>query len=258
MSRVLSSRITRIACFSLLVFLAASWPTGGAQASTAAVECDQVPVLSLRLRITDHDEVAEIRIDGQPILRILAPLAGMRPSERGRVILTRLLELGHDEDRILELKPGFDCGYHAVMVGDAVLVTVDAPTAAESRTTPAELAQLWCDRIREALGAVVLRDEAGEAVAMVASWYGAKFAGRPTASGELFDPEGFTAAHRSLPFGTLVKVTYPRTGRTVTVRVNDRGPFTPGRDLDLSRAAAERLGLLPHGVCEVVVSVIED
>lgn len=255
MSRVvLSHRITGAACLSLLVFMAALVPTVGAEAS----DCDQGPVLSLRLRVTDDDEVAEVRIDGQPVIRVHAPLGGMRPSERGRMILTRLRGIGHDEDMILEVEPGMVSGYHTVMAGSTVLVTVDASTADENRTTPAKLAERWCNRIREAFGAPMLRDEAAAAVAMVASWYGEKFEGRPTASGEPFDPDDLTAAHRLLPFGTLVQVTYPRTGRTVTVRVNDRGPFTPGRDLDLSRAAADRLGLLPHGVDEVVVSVIED
>jgi rare lipoprotein A len=86
-----------------------------------------------------------------------------------------------------------------------------------------------------------------------ASWYGDPFHGRPTASGEPFDKNALTAAHRTLPFGTRLRVTYPATGRSVVVRVNDRGPFVPGRDLDLSQAAAERLGLIRAGVARVLV-----
>ena len=76
----------------------------------------------------------------------------------------------------------------------------------------------------------------------LASWYGAGFAGRPTASGERFEPEAMTAAHRTLPFGTrlLVRAT---NGRAVVVRVNDRGPFRSGRIIDLSAGAARLLGL---------------
>ena len=72
----------------------------------------------------------------------------------------------------------------------------------------------------------------------VATWYGQEHAGKRTASGEVFNPNGLTAAHRSLPFGTCLRVSNPKTGRSVSVRVNDRGPFTTGVSLDLSHGAA--------------------
>ena len=81
----------------------------------------------------------------------------------------------------------------------------------------------------------------------VASFYGAKFHGRRTASGERFDMHALTAAHRSLPFGSEVRVTDPRSGRSVTVRINDRGPFSRHRMIDLSRAAAQEIGLVSRG-----------
>jgi rare lipoprotein A len=90
-----------------------------------------------------------------------------------------------------------------------------------------------------------------------ASYYAAKFDGRRTASGERFDNAAMTAAHRSLPFGTLVRVTNPATGKSVVVRINDRGPFTRGRMIDVSRAAAEQLGLIAPGHAMVEVAVIE-
>ncbi len=89
---------------------------------------------------------------------------------------------------------------------------------------------------------------------MVASYYGAAHAGMPTASGEPFDPAGYTAAHKSLPFGTQMQVSYG--GNTATVTVNDRGPFVAGRDLDISQAAAETIGLTGPGVAPVQVSVL--
>lgn len=87
----------------------------------------------------------------------------------------------------------------------------------------------------------------------VASYYAAKFHGRRTASGETFDLNSMTAAHRTLPFGTKVRVINPRTGASVIVRINDRGPFTRGRTIDVSRAAAEQLGLIAagHGTVEL-------
>lgn len=77
----------------------------------------------------------------------------------------------------------------------------------------------------------------------IASWYGPGFAGRRTASGEVFNPHALTAAHRSLPFGTRVQVTSERTGRSVVVRINDRGPFGGGRIIDLSSGSAHALGM---------------
>jgi len=87
----------------------------------------------------------------------------------------------------------------------------------------------------------------------LASWYGHKFHGRRTASGERFDMNAFTAAHPSLPFGTQLTVRNPANGREVAVRVNDRGPHTGSRIIDLSRAAARAIGLLEAGVGTVVL-----
>ncbi|MBO6526008.1 septal ring lytic transglycosylase RlpA family protein [Erythrobacter sp.] len=89
----------------------------------------------------------------------------------------------------------------------------------------------------------------------VASYYGKRFHGRRTANGERFDMHAMTAAHRTLPFGTLVEVTNPGNGKTVTVRINDRGPFAHGRTIDLSRAAASEIGLIRrgHGMVELAV-----
>jgi rare lipoprotein A len=84
-----------------------------------------------------------------------------------------------------------------------------------------------------------------------ASWYGDEWQGRPTASGELFDMHDLTAAHPTLPFGTKLHVTNLRNGRSVTVRVNDRGPAVRGRGIDLSYAAARALGAVHRGVVPV-------
>ncbi len=83
------------------------------------------------------------------------------------------------------------------------------------------------------------------------SWYGPRFQGRLTANGEVFDMNDMTAAHRDMPFGTRLRVTCPANGRSVLVRINDRGPFIPGRDLDLSLAAARRLGIEQQGLAWV-------
>ncbi len=91
----------------------------------------------------------------------------------------------------------------------------------------------------------------------MASYYGDAHAGNRTASGERFDPDGMTAAHRSLPFGTKLRVTDPATGRSVIVRVNDRGPFHKSRILDLSEAAARELGIVRRGRALVEIALAD-
>jgi len=88
----------------------------------------------------------------------------------------------------------------------------------------------------------------------VASWYGPGFAGRRTSSGETYNPEGLTAASTTLPLGSHVRVMNPDTGRSVVVRINDRGPFVRGRSLDLSHGAARQIGLTGKGVGRVQVT----
>lgn len=91
----------------------------------------------------------------------------------------------------------------------------------------------------------------------VASYYGDEFHGRKTANGEIYDRSDFSAAHRSLPFGTFLKVRNPATERSVIVRVNDRGPFKETRVLDVSFAAAQELGLVKTGTAQVEITVME-
>jgi rare lipoprotein A len=81
--------------------------------------------------------------------------------------------------------------------------------------------------------------------------------GSRTASGERFDPRELTAAHRTLPFGTQLRVTSVATGRSVTVRINDRGPFVPGRVIDVSYSAADRLGIVGRGVAKVKIDIVQ-
>ena len=88
------------------------------------------------------------------------------------------------------------------------------------------------------------------------TWYGKRFAGRKTASGERFDPEAMTMAHRTLPFGTRVRVTNLRNGESVILRVNDRMPARPGRIADVSEGAARRLGMIESGVIEARLEVL--
>lgn len=133
---------------------------------------------------------------------------------------------------------------------------------------------IWWSRtgLAAALGAVVfltgclhrharISPPAGAPVAQdglegLASWYGHPYAGRPTASGEIYNMYAMTAAHRTLPFGTMVRVHDLENGKSVDVRINDRGPFIPGRVIDLSYSAAEALGVVGPGSARVRLQIL--
>jgi rare lipoprotein A len=133
---------------------------------------------------------------------------------------------------------------------------VDGPAlpqmaAVETAAIPASSSASLEDEVRSAADQVLQQLTGG-----TASWYGAELAGHRTASGERFDPKDYTAAHRSLPFGSRVRVTFPHTGRSVVVRINDRGPFDRNRVIDVSQAAARDLGLAAAGSGRVELALI--
>lgn len=97
-----------------------------------------------------------------------------------------------------------------------------------------------------------------DAMEGLAAYYSSRLNGRRTASGQAFDQNALTAAHPTLPFGTKVKVTHTKNGRSVVVRINDRGPMQPGRVIDLSRAAASQLSMLRTGLAPVKLEVLAE
>ncbi len=99
--------------------------------------------------------------------------------------------------------------------------------------------------------------EAGWCQAGIGCWYGPGLSGNKTASGERYNAGALTAAHRSLAFNTRVKVTLLKTGKSVVVRINDRGPFVGGRIIDISSAAAEAIGLKPFGISKVTIEAVD-
>jgi len=121
------------------------------------------------------------------------------------------------------------------------------------------LFDLGCSKVRPPESPpppVTTEKQGGIKKTMAASYYGRELAGKKTASGEQFQPNGLTAAHRSLAFGTKLRLTNNENGKTVEVRVNDRGPFVGGRDLDLSRGAATALGMKEDGVTTLSVEIL--
>jgi rare lipoprotein A len=135
----------------------------------------------------------------------------------------------------------------AVAAGGALLGFLRLASVA---TPPAPYAD-WCPALGRAYGPPVYT------MTGLASWYGTRFRGRRTTSGERFDPKAMTAAHHTWRLGTRVRVTCLRTGRSVVVRINDRLGH-PGRVVDLSRAAASELGLLGRGLGRVRLDALEE
>lgn len=108
------------------------------------------------------------------------------------------------------------------------------------------------------VGLIVLYQVAGPYYETgIASWYGPGFDGNYTANGEVYDMYGISAAHKTLPFGTIVRVVEIETGRSIVVRINDRGPFIEGRIIDLSKGAAEKLGIVEKGITKVGLRILQ-
>ena len=139
-----------------------------------------------------------------------------------------------------------------------VAAPTPAPASPEAGGTPTDAAPLSMGSAGDLPRPALLAGEpAREFERGAASWYGPGFHGRLTASGERYDMHAFTAAHRTLPFGTLVRVHSLVNGRDVDLRITDRGPFSRNRIIDVSRAAAAELGMLGLGFKEVVLLVPE-
>jgi rare lipoprotein A len=193
-----------------------------------------------------------------------APSRGLRGLQRRRPVLVSiwllLVACGDSQPAKTPLDPARQpktARAAHVSVGRAqpsALAAID-PTVAHTRerAEPAPATSASSEQLAERYGkSRVLSVQVGSA-----SFYADKFEGRSTASGTPYEPRGFTAAHRSLPFGSVLRVTRKDGGQVVYVRVTDRGPFTRGRILDLSRAAAERLEMLRAGVVPIRVEVLE-
>ncbi|WP_282956254.1 septal ring lytic transglycosylase RlpA family protein [[Limnothrix rosea] IAM M-220] len=161
---------------------------------------------------------------------------------------------------------------YALVYGEDVVVKVDENvTLADSTNNREQDALIAANRLRRLLGdAEPITEIIGKPEPKVvepvlkvvrsftghASWYGPGFHGRRTANGERFNQYAMTAAHKTLPFGTRVRVTNMRNGKSVIVRINDRGPFIRGREIDLSKGSAQQIGLMSSGVGNVKLEIL--
>ena len=138
----------------------------------------------------------------------------------------------------------------------ATAATPAAGAAPAAKAAPAAAAPVPVAAPAAAPAVAVAPAATGDVTTGKAAWYGKKFNGRKTASGQRFNASALTAASNTLPFGTLVRVTNVKTKKSVTVRINDRGPKQADRIIDVTRAAAAKLGMLKSGLAEVEIKVV--
>lgn len=224
-----------------------------AQTVQEAIHEELSPVVEWNAAVSGDRLIGEVTIDGVVVMRLREPMGGMSVLDRARVVAIRLSEA---LDRGLDpasIGTGQRSSGPSVELEERHLVIVGQRTAKANDTTPEDLARVWANQIRVQLGA----DPLPEILEVTASWYGPGFHGRRTASGEVFDSNSLTAAHKELPFGTLVRVMTTDLRREIMVRINDRGPFVEGRDIDLSHRAARELGIAGAGVSPVLIEIID-
>ena len=222
------------------------------------------PAVEISTVVSDGAVRNQVRVNDTAVL-------SFRVDERDRaaIVAKRLNAMANMDQLVPDLAvPDTVNGLPVASIDDEVMFTVDRQTAEWYGKTPEDLTVMWVNNLRIALkGSPLSSTEAANYKYRfnpkpidfegLASWYGPYFYGRPTASGELFVPGTMTAAHKTLPLGTYLEVTSPHTGRTIVVRVNDRGPYIGPRVLDLSETAAQELGVLEMGVSNVQVRIIE-
>lgn len=214
-------------------------------------------------------------IGGKHIVTFDKPYAGYSPEQRAKILVSRLkqFELVNGNPKLI--MPAKEQGSVVIRANKETLFTLDAENAKVLKLSVPEYALQMTNTIRQALGSPILvrdsnllasrgfvsysfarrymaRPEVG-----IASWYGGIFNGRKAADGSIFSTYKFTAAHKTLPFGSVVRVTNTRNGKSCLVKITDRGPFVAGRVIDLSSAAAREIGILDSGVSQVKLEIVD-
>jgi len=231
-----------------------SFPAVAAQSSGAVTGIDGQPA-------------GEVTVGGQVVMRIRSAMGGFTSVQRAQMVASRLQGFFQHGLTADSIAPGFMNGEVVVEAKEGLLVTVDQGTAQGNGSSRLELAVAWANNLRQSLDVPLLpwhetlltairSYKDATVVKGLASWYGKELSGAKTSSDEVFNPSDFTAAHRTLPFGTRLLVLNPANGHTVVVRINDRGPHIRGRVLDVSLAAARVLGIVGQGVAYVEAYVL--
>ncbi len=224
------------------------------------------------LRVIPHKKSANasIYLDSHELIRLRATDTLPEPYTLALAITRKLYMASTSQPLTKETfaTQAVDDGNTVILLNNQPLLLVDTAQAAAVNSdddfTTHNLAKAWVTHLNKHFGIdkhafdsqLANYQPTGFAQSGEASWYGPQFHGRRTANGERYDMYGMTAAHKTLPFGTLVQVTNHRTGKSTIVRINDRGPYAHGRIIDLSKSAAQEVGLLGSGVAPVSIKAI--
>jgi rare lipoprotein A len=222
---------------------------------------------NIRVIPSKNKPEASVFIDGKELVRFRQTATLSNPYRAGlqfgRALHLQLANGSSPSDIHMTLMPDGSVNLELGKVTLAHIDTAQAIAASNEKhpITPQKLATIWHKHIDKAFDVERRFSEnyiaSGFTQTGEASWYGPGFNGRRTANGERYDMNGITAAHKTLPFGTLLEVTNQWTGKQVIVRVNDRGPYAHGRIIDLSKGAAEVIGLTSSGVAPVTIVAVE-
>lgn len=261
---------------STLVALGISLSISPAQASNAS---EISPEITANIWEENDLECASVTVNGRDLITYKGSTLKGDASDKAEELAEKLEEIFEDgkidPDKVLPTKEG---EFAVIKIDGGKTIKFEIPDSIEgqkwSNANALETGFKIANTIRELLGgkqlaqsylkiAEAIQDPAalqkskGATFSGCASWYGGKFHGRRTSDGSRFDQFGFTAAHRSLPFGTKLLVMNRKTGNSCVVEVNDRGPFIADRVIDLSRGAAEQLNMISSGVAMVDCIVLE-
>ncbi len=233
--------------------------------------------LHIRVAETQDHQQASVLLNNSEVMKFRSPLDGLSPTLRAKRTANRLYAFLSVQGDARLIQPSAQGDEAVIRMGDEVLVRIDQQTAEKSKNKVKHLALIWTNLTRKALGVHPImrgampdsrsklnRDDYidpatfkgnGHKLTGIASWYGPGFQGRRAADGSRYDMYEMTAAHKSLPFGTIVHVRNEKNGKTVVVRITDRGPYIDGRIIDLSKAAADVIGM--PGITPVTVELME-
>ncbi|MBX2860979.1 MAG: septal ring lytic transglycosylase RlpA family protein [Vampirovibrio sp.] len=217
---------------------------------------------------------SSVFVNHKEVVKFRATLDGIDPELRAKRTASRIAEFVKQENDPNTIAVNDEGEATVIKADDAVLATVDPETAEQAEVPKARLASIWSNYLRRALGADPFNGElkdiavpkgfkaenyefSGTVMKGMASWYGPGFHGRTAANGSRYNMYEMTAAHKTLPFGTLVRVKNEWTGKSCIVKITDRGPYAHGRIIDLSKAAAQSIGLTKSGVAQVKVDILK-
>jgi rare lipoprotein A len=252
--------------------------------AAATVQVNNIPVFTFLGTTTTSDSVKvsvqsgnkSVKLPSRADEPIEAITDSTDPVERATAVaamLNKLYMAGIDPEEII---PAWENGEYVIKLGAEEVIEFDRYVLLPDTTKNRQQDVLQAaNRLRRLMGGAApvntiagapepkqpsatnnLIGKVTQSTTGMASWYGPGFNGRQSASGEIFNQNELTAAHRTLPFGTKVKVTNVNNGQSVVVRINDRGPFSHGRVLDMSKAAAQAIGLVSAGVAPVKMEVL--